>query len=189
MIYKVPSMSPAPTGRNSMILQIDDWKFDIDMERTMEYSADEAAEHCDCAYCRIFYAAVDRTYPELRPFLAQFGLDIEAPGEMDTDIYRCDSIDYELGYIVFGKILRCGDTELFAGTLHASVVYPKRGTYLWEIMPKDAECFELSIPFFRLPWVLDEPMEDVVSPANEPSFLKKMWYRLLGKAKNSDITS
>ena len=53
-----------------MILQIDDWKFDIDMERTMEYSAKEAAEHCDCAYCRNFYAAVDEHCSDLRPFLA-----------------------------------------------------------------------------------------------------------------------
>ena len=37
-----------------MILKIDDWEFDIDLERTMAYSAAEAADHCTCAYCRNF---------------------------------------------------------------------------------------------------------------------------------------
>lgn len=43
-----------------MILEIDGWKFDIDFERTMEYSAAEAKEHCNCAYCHNFYAAKEK---------------------------------------------------------------------------------------------------------------------------------
>ena len=62
-----------------MIIELFDWKFDVDVERTMARSALEAAEHCDCAYCRNFYATVDEENPELRYFLAEFGLDIEAP--------------------------------------------------------------------------------------------------------------
>ena len=34
-------------------------------------------------------------------------------------------------------------------------------------------------------FVLEEPMQDTLSPANEPSFIMKMWDRLLGKVKNS----
>ena len=41
--------------------------------------------------------------------------------------------------------------------------------------------FVLSVGPITLPWVLDEPMEDVISPANLPSFLKRMWNRLLGR--------
>ena len=31
-----------------MIIRIDDWVFDVDMEATMAYSAREAGAHCDC---------------------------------------------------------------------------------------------------------------------------------------------
>ena len=51
-----------------MVLKIDDWVFDVDITATMEYSTREAAAHCDCAYCRNFYAAVDDTYPQIRRF-------------------------------------------------------------------------------------------------------------------------
>ena len=49
-----------------MRLQLADWVFEIHMDATMQYSAAEAAEHCDCAYCRNFYAALDARYPDLR---------------------------------------------------------------------------------------------------------------------------
>lgn len=172
-----------------MILEIDDWKFDVDIERTMEYSAAEAKEHCTCAYCRNFYTAVDDSFVKLRPFLAQFGLDIEAPDEMATDLYRRDQIDYEPAYIVFGRITQVGTTAMSEGSLSILVERPHKGSYLWDVAPKGVECFSLYIPFFSLPWVLDEPIEEVVSPANEPSFLRKMWNKLLGRAPQNDVQS
>ena len=65
-----------------MRLQLADWVFEIHMDATMQYSAAEAAEHCDCAYCRNFYAALDARYPDLRGILGQFGADAEAPEEL-----------------------------------------------------------------------------------------------------------
>jgi hypothetical protein len=41
--------------------------------------------------------------------------------------------------------------------------------------------FVLSLEELELPWRLEEPLKDVISPANEPSFLKKMWDRLLDR--------
>lgn len=160
-----------------MILQIDDWTFDIDMARTMEYSAAEAAEHCDCAYCRNFYAAVDGKYPELRPFLAQFGIDIEAPEEMCP--FAGESILYDPVYRVYGRILRPGSYEMQAGPVNL-VARASEG---------QQDCFLLDCYEVFLPWSLDEPFEEVISPANEPSFLKKMWDRLLGRAKNNGFRS
>jgi hypothetical protein len=37
--------------------------------------------------------------------------------------------------------------------------------------------------------VLDEPVADVISPANDPSFLQKMWNRLLTRCGKSKIKS
>ena len=158
-----------------MILQLDDWKFDIDMARTMEYSAAEAAEHCDCAYCRNFYAAVDEAAPELRGFLVKFGVDIEAPEEMlpmiDGDIM------YDPTYRVYGKILQYGQYEMQVGLSNAIARTPENQQDYFLL-----DCFEVIIP-----WVLDEPLEEVISPANEPSLLKKMWDRFLGKIRKQGL--
>lgn len=170
-----------------MRLKIADWEFDIDMERTMAYSAAEAAEHCDCAYCRNFYEVVDTDYPELRPFLAQFGLDIEAPDElMPYDV--ADDMHYDGVYMVSGRILQKGQKPLLDhGCLTIEAREYEDGLLINHNCPEP--CFALDVGTVILPWVLDEPMKDTISPANEPSFLKKMWDRLLGKAKKSDIES
>ena len=160
-----------------MIISIEDWIFDVDMAATMEYSAREAAEHCDCGYCRNFYSAVDEAYPQLRPFLAQFGLDIEAPDELlpydiDKQLY------YDGFYAVSGKILCTGKNPIRIGN---SRIEPDLFNDLYFNTGCPQPYFFLNMGNVILPWVLDEPMEDVISPANEPSFLKKMWNRLLGR--------
>lgn len=166
-----------------MILEIDGWKFDIDMTAIMEYSSNEAKYHCDCAYCRNFYAAVDEVYPNLRPFLARFGLDIEAPDElMPFDMEN--RMDYDGVYVVAGCILTKGDELIQVDDLRIAPEYDSEINHS-QLQP----CFYLTINDIMLPWVLDEPMKDVVSPANFPSFLKKMWNKLLGRQPKSDITS
>lgn len=162
-----------------MLLKIDDWEFDINLERTMAYSAAEAAEHCDCAYCRNFYVTVDAHYPKLRPFLAQFGLDVEAPEEMYPTFIREASLDYMPVYVVYGKIIKLGKYELQAGLCNIVA------------RAEDASCdyFELDCYEVALPWVLDEPIEEVISPANESTFLQKMWNKILGRAPKTNIDS
>lgn len=160
-----------------MILEIDGWKFDIDIERTMEYSAAEAKEHCDCAYCRNFYAAVDEKHPPLRPYLARFGIDIEAPEEMCP--FAGENILYDPIYKVYGRILRLGRYEMQAGLINIVA----------RASSDDGDCFYLDCYEVFLPWILDEPFEGVISPANEPSFLQRMWNRLLSKSKKSAIDS
>ena len=147
----------------------------------MAYSAGEAAEHCTCAYCRNFYAVIDTAYPRLRPFLAQFGVDIEAPDEL---------IPYEpptqmtAFFGISGKILRAGKGPLSVGNL---LIYPETAemanvnTFLSE------PYFFLRTDMLRLHWVLDEPMEDVLSPANDPSFLKRIVDKLLSRLGKSDV--
>ncbi len=171
-----------------MILKIADWEFDIDMERTMAYSAAEAADHCDCAYCRNFYEAVDYDCPALRIFLAQFGIDVEAPDELMPyeKIPTPDGLDnlvlYSGKYVVFGSIVKPGKTRFALGAVD-----------LW---PTEKTDFDFEDPHFvismeesEIRWVLDEPFEEVVSPANEPSFLQKMWDRLLGRVPKDSIDS
>lgn len=172
-----------------MILPIDDWEFDIDMERTIEYSAAEAAEHCTCAYCRNFYAAVDEHYPNLRPFLAQFGIDIEAPDEqMPYDVQG--EMYYDSVYMVCGRIVKTGSALIGADGVHVNPVPgsgPSEAIQINHNWPEP--CFALDVHTVVVPWVLDEPMEETLSPANESSFLKKMWEKLLGKVRTNHIRS
>ena len=168
-----------------MIIQIDDWKFDIDMTSTMEYSSGELAEHCDCAYCRNFYAAVDQVYPELRPFLAQFGVEIEAPDELMPYDFNAEMCYYGI-YSVSGTILNCGISRLHAGQYPVNIA---KDIELHVNSDCPTPSFFIEIGPLYLPWILDEPMKDVVSPANLPSFLKKMWDNLLKRQPSQEIQS
>ena len=165
-----------------MIISIEDWVFDLDMTATMEHSAKEAAEHCDCAYCRNFYTAVDVTYPQLRPFLSQFGLDIEAPEELmpfEPKLYlSC--------YAVEGQIVKKGSPLIMVDGVK---VMPETAKDAMINCGIHTPYFVLSVGPITLPWVLDEPMEDVISPANLPSFLKRMWDRLLRRQRKDIMSS
>lgn len=160
-----------------MILKIDDWKFDVDITATMAYSATEAAEHCTCGYCRNFYAAVDQVYPNLRSFFAQFGINIEAPEELLP--YEPTIMDGY--YAICGKVIQYGKQPIPVDGLYISV--PDTGEANINVFCAEPY-FLLNTGLMEFPWVLDEPMDQVVSTANEPSFLQKMWGRLLRLVKN-----
>lgn len=168
-----------------MILQIEDWKFDLDLASTMDYSANEAAEHCECGYCRNFYAAVDRVYPGLRPFLAQFGLNIEAPDEQLPYDFQ-GKMYYDSTYLVFGKILQQGKDAIYLDQVEIRPVAE------WNLdieVQRQQPSFALEVNSVVLPWVLETPMKDTVSPANRPSFLKRMWRRLLSRESEGEYRS
>ncbi len=161
-----------------MVVTLCDWVFDVDMEATMDYSAREAKDHCTCSYCRNFYAAVEDTYPELRPFLAQFGVDIEAPDEM----MPFDAYTYAAYYAVSGQVLQQGGSPIMAGQLSILIESAQEAMVNTDIQ---APYFFLYAPLMHFPWVLEEPAEEAVSPANLPDFLKKMWNKLLGRAEDT----
>lgn len=166
-----------------MVLEIDDWKFDIDLATTMEYSAAEAADHCVCAYCRNFYAAIDDAYPGLRPFLAQFGLDIEAPDEL---IPYFPPTECEAYYAVGGRIVKQGRGPI---VINGLTVFPQEPDEAMVNTRIVGPRFFLLAGMMYLSWVLDEPMEEVKSPANFPSFMKRIWNRILCRHPKDDVTS
>lgn len=146
-----------------MILQMDDWAFDVDIAKTMAYSASEAAEHCTCAYCRNFYATVDSACPGLRQFLAQYGVDVEAPEEMYPIYIGNQFVRYSLAYVVYGRIIKATQTR--------KELIPAHIDYSVKVSDDAEDHFILELHEIGLPWVLDEPVENVVSPVNETSFL------------------
>ena len=164
-----------------MILNLGDWVLDVDIRATMEYAAQEVEQHCTCAYCQNFYAAVDREYPEIRGLLGSFGAAVEAPEELMP--YDMDGrMVYDATWALCGSVVRMGSRVVEAAGCRLAIDPDNR-------LQINSDCPEprifLNIPGLDLPWILDEPMEEVVSPANVPSFLRKMWARLLGSSRDN----
>lgn len=165
-----------------MTLEMEGWKLEVDLTATMSYSAAEAAEHCTCAYCRNFYGAIDSVSPGLRPFLAQFGVDIEAPDEL----MPFAATNVMVLYAVSGRIREKGIHPLLQDGVRIDPEDPEEAMI-------NTGCptpyFVLSVGPLELPWVLDEPLEEdeVLSPANEPSFLRKMMYKLLKRTPKDPV--
>ena len=159
-----------------MIIILEDWELEIDIPATMEWTGRHASEHCTCGYCENFYRTVDTAYPHMRPFLAQLGVNIEGPDEFcPFEPNICEAT-----YVATGRIIHRGKSVLFVDgvPIHISDKLDMDHT-----LPKP--CFGFIVGLMELPWVLDEPMEDVISPANEPECLDRMWKKLL---QRSDLT-
>lgn len=141
-----------------MILEIADWRFQVDVEATRTHTTKNAGDHCLCGYCRNYYEAIEPACPEMVQFLAQFGVNIHGPSELmpftPTLLLAC--------YRVYGKILTWGKTAL---SVSGIPVLPETA---------DENSFFLWVGEMELPWLQDEAMEDVVSPANLPEFLERM---------------
>lgn len=141
-----------------MDLKLGDWTFRVDVEATSERTRRYSYDHCQCAYCKNFYDAIDLTYPELRPAMENFGIHLEGPCELmpfePTLMLACYRVD--------GQILQWGKSQLSVRGLQ---ILPEAG---------DSETFLLWVGEIPLPWIQKEPVEDVVSPANLPEFMDRM---------------
>ena len=145
-----------------MILQMDDWIFQIDLEDTAAHSSFVSSEHCTCGYCRNYYQTIEDACPALKGFLQRFGVLIDAPSEM----YPIEPTLYLSGYRVTGEILQWGSGPMMAGDVPVTAEPSTNGTFLLEVGE------------VMLPWVLDEDMDEVISPANEPEFLERMYRKI-----------
>lgn len=156
-----------------MVIAFADWKFRVDVAATMEQTTRYSKDHCTCAYCRNFYATVDEAYPDLRPFLAKFGVYLDGPSEVmplePNLILVC--------YRVHGEVLSRGREDFWLGDVHFSVEPSEDGTFLLWAGEMD------------VPWVLEEDMDEVVSPANLPEFMERMRQTVLKRCFGESLTS
>lgn len=165
-----------------MIISIGGWSFDVDMPNTEAYSKRITDDHCTCGYCRNFYATVDHAFPSLRPFLAQFGVNVEGPVEM----MPFEPTLYQLTYCVSGSVTARDSTPIMVDGMMLEVV-DGEDLDIETQCPKP--CFAFITGYMELPWVLDEDMDEVISPANEPECLQRMWGKLLENADDNDLSS
>lgn len=142
----------------AVTITIADWEFSVDTEatliRTMQYSTD----HCTCAYCRNYYETLDMAHPRLRPVLGKFGIAVEGPCELmplePNVMLACYRVD--------GTIISRGQTRIYVDDVSITPEEGENGTFL------------LWVGEMVLPWIQEEAMEDVISPANQPEFLERM---------------
>ena len=146
-----------------MFLKINDWEFDIDQEKTGEHSSFVSREHCTCDYCENYYRTVGQCYPALGKLLQRFCLKLEGPSEM----YPFEPTICLVGYRVMGKIVRYGSAPIWIDHIQVLPV------------PREGGCFFLEVGEMELPWVMEINPEDVISPANEPEFMERMYRKLL----------
>lgn len=165
-----------------MLIELGDWKLEADVALTMALSGTQAQAHCTCGYCRNFYAGIDVAYPRLRNFLSQFGINVEGPDELCP----FEPTIYEATYIVQGFIAQKGSQQLYFEDM----------PLLFRSASESDICTEHPSPYFtvtvgllELPWLLSEPMSDVISPANEEAFLQRMQEKLLQRLGNEKIYS
>lgn len=165
-----------------LIFTVGDWIFNVDVEATQKYTQRNLAEHCECAYCRNYYSSVDNGFPGLRPFLNQFGADPDAP----VDFLPVEPALCIVSFAVCGEILKAGEHTIVLDTCSLTVEKQTEVDYKLSC-PKP--WFIFTTDFLQLPWILDEDPNEVVSPANEPECLERMWKKLLQKAPYNEIMS
>lgn len=156
-----------------MILEVGDWRFRVDVEKTRERTLKYSFEHCQCSYCKNFYEAIDVAHPALRPAMEQFGVNLEGPCELmpfePTLMLACYRID--------GQILQWGNASM---SVNGVSLLPELG---------DEDTFLLWVGEMQIPWLQQEAVEDVVSPANLPEFLSRMQEIWLPRHEESYIFS
>ena len=163
-----------------MVISVKDWLFDVDTEATAAYCDVVCSDPCQCGYCRNFRLAVNGTFPSLDLFLNKLGSSVMASEEL----MPYEPTIYEGSYCVSGKVLHSGANPLVLDDCNLTVMTAEETDY-------DPQCpkpyFVLRTQCLELPWVLNEDMDEVISPANEPEYLQRMWDRLLRNAPPQDL--
>jgi hypothetical protein len=138
--------------------EIADWCFDIDITATEAATTQNSTDHCECAYCKNYYETVEITYPALCGFLKSLGINLNGPSELmpfePTLMLAC--------YRIQGSVIQWGEASLAIGGIPLTVELGEIGSFL------------LWVGEMELPWVQNESVEDVISPANLPDFLSRM---------------
>ena len=166
-----------------MILKASDWIFDVDISATMAYSAGIWADHCLCGYCRNFYETLNNAYPKLKSFLEAFGMNSLTPEEMSPiEPTLCMA-----SYCISGTIVKHGNYPIDTGDTVLTVSSGEKNPDYDP--PFGKPFFVLTTGLLDLPWVLDEDMDEVISPANEPEYLQRMMNRLLENTDSETVVS
>lgn len=151
------------------IIQKEDYVFDVDIEKTKDYYLTKTL--CDCDECQNYYRQAGDTFPKLKSFLSDFGINITRPDEICSNYYKGQVEYYAVAYTAVGKCVQCGEYEfdIQDGGLFLNLVINIIPVYPNE--QEDRQCFEIVAYNIRLPWVLETPHEE---EKTKLSFLAKI---------------
>jgi len=141
-----------------VVLKAADWTFQVDVKATREQSIRYSKDHCTCSYCQNYYDTIETSYPKLKAFLAEFGVDMNGP----IEVMPFEPTVFLACYRVQGMIREWGFRPLLADGI---CVVPEAG---------DDNTFLLWVGEVEVPWVQVISPEEVISPANLPDFLERM---------------
>lgn len=136
-----------------MLIEKDNYKFSVDIEKTKEYYNTHSL--CDCVCCRNYYKQIEQELPKLKEFLDNFGVDIAKPDEI-MSVENEGFIDYlNVDYTVCGNVINMSEYEIdIYDKLFLNVIVTEGFASPNE---QTEEYFTLSVTNIRLPWVLDIP--------------------------------
>ena len=160
---------------NTLIFNIQGWTFDIDVDATKSYSDALCLDHCECGYCKNYYEAVKGSYPSLVAFLNGLGIGHEGP----VDFLPVEPTLCIVSYAVCGKVIRAGNNYIELDNVSISVHDAAELDYT---LSCKEPYFVVTTNALVLPWLLEEDKDEVISPANEPECLDRMWTTLLRDA-------
>lgn len=141
-----------------MLIEKDNYKFSVDIEKTKEYYNTHSL--CDCVCCRNYYKQIEKELPKLKEFLADFGVDISKPDEI-MSVENEGFIDYlNVDYTVCGNVINMSEYEIdIYDNLFLNVVVTEGFASPNE---QTGEYFTLSVTNIRLPWVLEVPIPTTI---------------------------
>ncbi len=161
-------------------IEIDDWKFSVDVEKTKEYYKTHSI--CECADCRNFYAQIEEKLPKLKEFLSEFGVDISKPDEISSCTYEAEIDYYAVYYSVCGEITKDSEYEIDIYDNLFLSIFVSNGC---EVPNKQTgKCFTFSVMQIQLPWVLGEPL----NPTAKERLFDKIHEFLKRRYKNRSDT-
>ena len=161
-----------------MIIQKQDCKMDVDVDKTFQYYREHP--FCDCPACRNFYAQVASVFPNLTAFLSELGVDASRPDETGWDVANGIADYHFVAYTVNGKILEHDKYEIDMqdGNLFLNIVIDDR------YIPNEQkdEYFVVFVYGIKLPWVLDKKdLDEKVVENNTNDFWRKIKNRFKRK--------
>ena len=135
-------------------IQKDDYIFEVDVEKTINYYKTHSL--CECVCCENFYAQIKGKFPKLESFLSDFGVGISRPDEC-MSVELDNTIQYNgVDYTVCGKVTTMGQYEIdIQDSIFLSLIINDSFSSPNE---QTGDYFTISIVnLFELPWVLDKP--------------------------------
>lgn len=140
-------------------IQKDDYIFEVDVEKTINYYKTHSL--CECVCCENFYAQIKGKFPKLESFLSDFCVDISRPDEC-MSVELDNTIQYiGVDYTVCGKVTTMGQYEI---DIHDNLFFNIVITDGFSSPNEQTdEYFTISIAnVFELPWVLDKPFPEPI---------------------------